>query len=227
LILKKQLFSVGWYCIINIVKKRGGNMYLNQRDGWIEVICGPMFAGKTEELLRRVKRLEYARKNIVVFKPIIDNRYSENEVVSHNNNRTKSVNISHARQIFTHIDANTDVVAIDEIQFLDEEAVPICEHLAEQGIRVIVSGLDRDFRGEPFSFMPKLLAISEYVTKLTAICVKCGIPATRTPRIVNGKPARYDDPIVLIGAEESYEARCRSCHKVYRKPNPYRNKIIK
>lgn len=202
-------------------------MYLNQRDGWIEVICGPMFAGKTEELLRRVKRLEYARKNIVVFKPIIDNRYSENEVVSHNNNRTKSVNISHARQIFTHIDANTDVVAIDEIQFLDEEAVPICEHLAEQGIRVIVSGLDRDFRGEPFSFMPKLLAISEYVTKLTAICVKCGIPATRTQRIVNGKPARYDDPIVLIGAEESYEARCRSCHKVYRKPNPYRNKIIK
>lgn len=202
-------------------------MYLNQKDGWIEVICGPMFAGKTEELLRRVKRLEYARKNIVVFKPIIDNRYSENEVVSHNNNRTKSVNISQARQIFTHIDANTDVVAIDEIQFLDEEAVPICEHLAEQGIRVIVSGLDRDFRGEPFSFMPKLLAISEYVTKLTAICVKCGIPATRTQRIVNGKPARYDDPIVLIGAEESYEARCRSCHKVYRKPNPYRNKIIK
>lgn len=202
-------------------------MYLNQKDGWIEVISGPMFAGKTEELLRRVKRLEYARKNIVVFKPIIDNRYSENEVVSHNNNRTKSVNISSARQIFKFIDSNTDVVAIDEIQFLDDEAVAICEVLADKGIRVIVSGLDRDFRGEPFSFMPKLIALAEYVTKLTAICVKCGIPATRTQRLVNGKPARYDDPIVLIGAEESYEARCRHCHKVYRKPNPYRNKKLK
>lgn len=201
-------------------------MYLNQRDGWIEVICGPMFAGKTEELLRRVKRLEYAKKNIVVFKPIMDNRYSDNEVVSHNNNRTKSVNISTANEIFRHIDSNTDVVAIDEIQFLDEEAVHICEFLAEQGVRVIVSGLDRDFRGEPFSFMPRLLALAEYVTKLTAICVKCGIPATRTQRIVNGRPARYDDPIVMIGAEESYEARCRSCHKVYRKPNPYRNKKL-
>lgn len=202
-------------------------MYLNQRDGWIEVICGPMFAGKTEELLRRVKRLEYAKKNIVVFKPLIDNRYSENEVVSHNKNKTKSVNISYARQIFDYIDSDTQVVAVDEIQFLDEEAVPICEYLASKGIRVIVSGLDKDFRGEPFSFMPKLLAIAEYVTKLTAICVKCGIPATRTQRLVDGKPARYNDPIVLIGAEESYEARCRQCHKVYRKPNTYKGMIKK
>lgn len=202
-------------------------MYLNQKDGWIEVICGPMFAGKTEELLRRVKRLEYAKKNIVVFKPLMDNRYAENEVVSHNQNRTKSVNISFARQIFEHIDTNTQVVAVDEIQFLDEEAVQICEHLASKGIRVIVSGLDKDFRGEPFSFMPKLLSIAEYVTKLTAICVKCGIPATRTQRMVNGKPAKYNDPIVLIGAEESYEARCRHCHKVYRKPNNYKDMIKK
>lgn len=200
-------------------------MYLNQKDGWIEVVCGPMFAGKTEELLRRVKRLEYAKKNIVVFKPLMDDRYSESEVVSHNNNRTKSVNISRAKQIFDYIDSNTDVVAIDEVQFLDEEAVSIVEFLAGRGIRVIVSGLDRDFRGEPFSFMPKLLALAEYVTKLTAICVKCGAPATRTQRIVNGKPARYVDPIVLIGAEESYEARCRTCHKVYRKPNPHLHKI--
>ncbi len=200
-------------------------MYLNQKDGWIEVICGPMFAGKTEELLRRVKRLEYAKKNIVVFKPLIDDRYSDNEVVSHNNNRTKSVNITETIQIFDYIDSKTDVVVIDEIQFLDEEAVLICEYLASQGIRVIVSGLDKDFRGEPFSFMPDLLAMAEYVTKLTAICVLCGKPATRTQRIVNGKPARYIDPIVLIGAEESYEARCRSCHKVYRKPKPYKNRI--
>ena len=200
-------------------------MYLNQKDGWIEVICGPMFAGKTEELLRRVRRLEYAKKNIVVFKPMMDSRYSENEVVSHNNSRTKSVNISYARQIFDHIDKETQVVAIDEVQFLDEEAVGICEFLASRGVRVMVSGLDKDFRGEPFSFMPKLLAIAEYVTKLTAICVNCGIPATRTQRIVDGKPAKYNDPIVLIGAQESYEARCRSCHKVYRKPAPYKGML--
>lgn len=202
-------------------------MYLKQKDGWIEVITGPMFAGKTEELLRRVKRLEYAKKNIVVFKPLIDDRYAVDEVVSHNNNRTKSVNISRANQIFNHIDKDTDVVAIDEVQFLDEEAVNIIEYLADKRIRVIVSGLDRDFRGEPFSFMPKLLSLAEYVTKLTAICVECGAPATRTQRIVNGKPARYRDPIVLIGAEESYEARCRICHKVYRKPKAYKDGRIK
>lgn len=200
-------------------------MYLNQKDGWIEVICGPMFAGKTEELLRRVRRLEYAKKNIVVFKPSIDDRYSNEEVVSHNNSRTKSVNISYARQIFDYIDKDTEVVAVDEVQFLDEEAVGICEFLASKGIRVIVSGLDKDFRGEPFSFMPKLLSLAEYVTKLTAICVVCGQPATRTQRIVDGKPAKYNDPIVLIGAQESYDARCRSCHKVYRKPNIYKGKL--
>ncbi len=202
-------------------------MHLNTKDGWIEVITGPMFAGKTEELLRRVKRLEYARKNIIVFKPMIDNRYSSDEVVSHNNNRTKSVNISRASEIFEYITGETDVVVIDEIQFLDDEAVGVCEFLADKGIRVIVSGLDRDFRGEPFGLMPNLLARAEFVTKLTAVCVKCGIPATRTQRLVNGKPARYDDPIVMIGAEEHYEARCRHCHKVYRKPNPYRNEKIK
>lgn len=202
-------------------------MYLNQKEGWIEVVTGPMFAGKTEELLRRVKRLEYAKKNIVVFKPLMDDRFSINEVVSHNNNRTKSVNISKASQIFDYINDKTDVVAIDEVQFLDEEAVGIIEYMASKGIRVIVSGLDKDFRGEPFSFMPNLIAIAEYVTKLTAICVVCGDPATRTQRIVNKKPARYIDPIVLIGAEESYEARCRSCHKVYRKPNPHKGRIAK
>jgi thymidine kinase len=200
-------------------------MYLNQKDGWIEVVCGPMFAGKTEELLRRVKRLEYAKKNIVVFKPSMDDRYSDSEVVSHNNNRTKSVSIVKAKQILDFVDSETDVVAIDEVQFLDAEAVAIIEYLASRGVRVIVSGLDKDFRGEPFSFMPKLLAIAEYVTKLTAICVKCGAPATRTQRIVNEKPAKYLDPIVMVGASESYEARCRSCHKVYRKPNPYKGTI--
>ena len=200
-------------------------MYLNQRDGWIEVITGPMFAGKTEELLRRVKRLEYAKKSIVVFKPSLDDRFALNEVVSHNQNRTKSVNIAFAKDILNHIDSDTDVVAIDEIQFLDEDAIAVVEYLASNGIRVIASGLDKDFRGQPFGYMPKILALAEYVTKLTAICVKCGAPATRTQRIVNGKPAKYADPIVLIGAEESYEARCRSCHKVYRKPDPFKGSI--
>lgn len=196
-------------------------MYLNQKDGWIEVITGPMFAGKTEELIRRVKRLEYAKQNILVFKPQIDNRYADNEVVSHNHNRTKSINITKAHEIIQYVDDNTNVVAIDEIQFLDEEAVDICEYLADKGIRVIVSGLDRNFRGEPFSFMPKLLALAEYVTKLSAICVKCHTPATRTQRIINGKPANYDDPIILVGAVDTYEARCRECHEVPNKPQRF------
>ncbi len=193
-------------------------MVLNQKEGWIEVISGPMFAGKTEELLRRIKRLEYAKANIVVFKPAMDDRYAEGEVVSHNRNRTQSFNIHESTDIFKFVSKETDVVAVDEIQFLDEQVLDIIGYLADQGKRIIVSGLDTDFRGEPFSFMPKLLAKAEFVTKLTAVCVQCGAPATRTQRIVNGKPAKYFDPIVLIGASESYEARCRHCHKVYRKP---------
>jgi len=196
-------------------------MYLKQREGWIEVITGPMYAGKTEELIRRVKRLEFARQNIIVFKPQMDTRYALDEVVSHNNTRTRSVHITSAKEIMDYVNDQTDVIAIDEIQFLDEEAVRICEHLADSGIRVIVSGLDRDFRGEPFSFMPKLLALAEEVTKLSAICVCCATPATRTQRIVNGKPANYTDPIILVGAKDSYEARCRHCHDVPGRPIPY------
>jgi thymidine kinase len=196
-------------------------MYLNQKEGWIEVITGPMFAGKTEELLRRIKRLEYAKQNILVFKPTIDNRYEQGHVVSHDHNKTHSINISESKEILEYVKKDTQVVAIDEIQFLDEAAVDICEYLADKGLRVIVSGLDRDFRGEPFSFMPKLLSLAEYVTKLTAICVKCHTPATRTQRIINGKPAKFDDPIILVGAKDSYEARCRDCHEVPNKPKKY------
>ena len=197
-------------------------MLFRSKEGWIEVITGPMFAGKTEELLRRIKRLEYAKQNILVFKPAIDNRFLEDFVVSHDQNQTKSINISKAKEILNYVNLDTQVVAIDEIQFLDEESVEICEYLANHGIRVIVSGLDRDFRGEPFSFMPKLLAMAEYVTKLTAICVKCQTPASRTQRIIDGHPAKYDDPIILIGAKDSYEARCRDCHDVPNKPEGYR-----
>ncbi len=193
-------------------------MRLRQKEGWIEVITGPMFAGKTEELIRRVKRLQYAKKNIIVFKPSIDNRFSDEDVMSHDKNKTRSINVKTSKDVLMSVNEETDVVAIDEVQFLDEGIVSVIEHLANQNKRVILSGLDMDFRGEPFSMMPVLLSMAEYVTKLSAVCVKCGQPATRTQRIIDGKPAKYLDPIVLIGAEESYEARCRHCHKVYRKP---------
>lgn len=189
-------------------------MDLRCRDGWIEVICGSMFAGKTEELIRRVRRIEYAKKEIVVFKPIIDNRYSNDEVVSHLNNRTKSIPIEKASEVWDHLSKLPYSVAFDEAQFFDEGLVVICEQLANRGVRVIVAGLDRDFRGEPFGVMPKLLARAEYVTKLQAICQVCGEPATRTQRIINGEPAHYNDEIILVSAKEKYEPRCRHCHQV-------------
>lgn len=184
------------------------------KPGWIEVITGPMFAGKSEELIRRIKRLEYAKKNLLVFRPRIDNRYSLDEVVSHGNMRRKSIVIDKAKDILPYIKDDTYAVVIDEIQFLDAEIVILCEHLANRGIRVIVGGLDCDFRGEPFFATSELMARAEYITKLTAICVRCGSPATKTQRIVNGRPAHYQDPIVVVGAAEAYEPRCRHCHEV-------------
>lgn len=193
-------------------------MDLQLRDGWIEVISGNMYAGKTEELLRRIRRIEYAKKTILVFKPKLDNRYSDNEVVSHNNERIKSINITCPKDILKYVDPLPYAIAIDEVQFLNREVIDICDELADKGVRVILAGLDRDFRGEPFGIMPELLARAEYVTKLRAICQVCGAPATRTQRIINGKPAKYSDPIVLVGAKEQYEARCRHCHIVEGKP---------
>lgn len=189
-------------------------MDLQLKDGWIEVITGSMYAGKTEELLRRIKRIEYAKKDIIVFKPQIDNRYRKDEVVSHNNNHTKSINVNTSQEIYQHIDKLPYAVAIDEVQFFDEDIVDICEDLANHGVRVIVAGLDRNFRGEPFGVMPLLLCRAEYVTKLNAICQVCGAPATRTQRLINGIPAHYNDPIIKVGAKEQYEARCRHCHVV-------------
>jgi thymidine kinase len=185
------------------------------REGWIEVISGSMYAGKTEELLRRLRRLDYAKKAYLVFKPQIDNRYSEDEVVSHDHTKIKSICISKASEIRDHVGGKgLYAVAIDEVQFFDEEVIAICEQLADKGIRVIVAGLDRDFRGEPFGVMPSLLSRAEYVTKLNAICQVCGAPATRTQRLIDGKPAHFNDPIILVGAKEQYEARCRHCHQV-------------
>lgn len=154
-------------------------MYHQYRAGWIEVISGCMFAGKTEELIRRIRVLDYAKKNIIVFKPDIDNRYSKTEVVSHAGTKIRSIPIKDAQDILLHIDELVDVVAIDEVQFFDDKVVGICESLANQEKRVMVAGLDMDFRGEPFGVMPELITRAEFVTKLTAVCVKCGAPATR------------------------------------------------
>lgn len=193
-------------------------MYQQYRLGWIEIIVGCMFAGKTEELIRRIRVLQFAKKNILVIKPKIDNRYSEDEIASHSGYKVKSVNATCASDILRLVTKETEVVAIDEAQFFDKELVLVCEQLADQGKRVMVAGLDRDFRGEPFGVIPELLTRAEFVTKLSAVCVKCGAPATRTQRLVNGKPASYKDPIVLVGASESYEPRCRHCHEIIDKP---------
>ena len=196
-------------------------MYHQYREGGIEVISGCMFAGKTEELIRRINVLSYAKKNIIVFKPKIDNRYSDSEIVSHSGAKVPCLVVEKAQDILKKIEADTEVVAIDEVQFFDKDIVEVCEYLADKGIRVMVAGLDKDFRGESFGVMPELLTRAEFVTKLTAVCAKCGAPATRTQRLVNGKPAGFEDPIVMVGADESYEPRCRHCHQVPNKPHKF------
>jgi thymidine kinase len=180
------------------------------------VICGCMFSGKSEELIRRIKRARFAGQKVQVFKPAIDDRYHKTAVASHSGQQEDAVIVVHSDEIMSGLQPDTDVVAIDEVQFFDVGVVEICHRLADDGIRVITAGLDQDFRGEPFGPVPELLAIGEYITKLHAICVKCGDPATRTQRLINGKPAYYDDSIILVGTSESYEARCRHCHDVPR-----------
>lgn len=190
-------------------------MDIQLKEGWIEVICGCMFAGKTEELIRRLKRLEYAKKSYLLFKPKIDNRYSEKEVVSHNLNKKNSIIIENAADLIKNLPNNLPyAIAIDEVQFFGEDMIPVIQDLANRGVRVIVAGLDTDFRAEPFGIMPSLLALAEDVTKLHAICQCCGNLASRTQRLINGLPAHYSDPIILVGAKEQYEARCRHCHVV-------------
>lgn len=191
-------------------------MYGPNHHGWIEVVVGPMYSGKSEELIRRLKRAEIARQNVIVFKPSIDDRYCKKNVVSHNGSKIKAINISETQDIYKYIDDETQVVGVDEVQFFGEEIIDIIKDLADRGMRVIAAGLDMDFRGEPFGPTPDLMAIAEFVDKLSAICIECGNPAHRTQRLINGKPAKYSDPIVLVGATESYEARCRLHHEVPR-----------
>ena len=194
-------------------------MYQELQKGWIEVICGPMFAGKSEELIRRIKTLSYAHQKIIAYKPSIDNRYDDTAIASHNGGKYQAFAIKTAADVLRLTPDDAQVVAIDEVQFFGKEIVGICETLADRGVRVIVAGLDMDFRGEPFGPMPQLLGRAELVTKLTASCTVRGCAATRTQRLVDGKPADYDQPIILVGAKESYEARCRKHHVVPKAKN--------
>lgn len=186
--------------------------------GRLEVICGSMFSGKTEELIRRVRRAIIAKQTVQVFKPKIDDRYDLAHITSHNGQNIAAAPIEHSRDIMRLLNAATTVVAIDEVQFFDQDIVPIIEALADKNIRIIVAGLDTDFRGEPFGCMPSLLCKAEEIVKLHAICTVCGEEASRTQRLVNGEPAKYDDPIIMIGAQEAYEARCRLHHSVPHHP---------
>ncbi len=186
--------------------------------GRIEVICGSMFCGKTEELIRRIRRATIARQKVQVFKHRFDDRYEGvTKVSSHNGQFLEAQHISQSHELLPLVRPETTVVAIDEVQFFDADIVNIVNELADRDIRVIIAGLDLDFRGEPFGALPDLLSVAEEVTKLRAICVVCGESASRTQRLVNGKPAHYDDPVILVGAEESYEARCRKHHVVLHK----------
>ena len=193
-------------------------MYRSEPWGRIEVICGSMFSGKTEELIRRVRRAQIARQKVQVFKPVIDNRYGIEKITSHNGLYVEALPVPDARAILDLVEPDTSVVAIDEVQFFDWQIAQACEELANRRIRVILAGLDLDFRGEPFGPMPLLMAEAETVDKLYAICVVCGAPASRTQRLIDGRPATYDDPVILVGASEVYEARCRHCHQVPGKP---------
>jgi len=191
-------------------------VYHRYDGGWIELICGSMFSGKTEELIRRLKRAEIARLKVQVFKPALDVRYRPDNLSSHSGSYYEATVVQDAGEIVELIHEDSDVVAIDEVQFFDWSVADLCETLANEGRRMILAGLDMDFRGEPFGPMPLLMAQAEAVDKLQAICIVCGAPASRTQRLIDGRPANYDDPIIMVGASEVYEARCRRHHEVPR-----------
>lgn len=186
--------------------------------GKLEVVCGSMFSGKSEELIRRLKRAKIARKSVIVFKHSFDNRAFIEYVASHDGNKIAAISIENPLEIFEHLTADIEVVGIDEIQFFNNDVIAVVMRLIEAKKHVIVAGLNLDFRSVPFGPMPTLMAIADDVTKLTAICVECGADAYFTQRIVNGNPANYDDPIIQVGAQEQYQARCRGCFVIDKKP---------
>lgn len=187
---------------------------MKHHSGSIEVVTGSMFSGKTDELIRRLRRATIARQKVQVFKPVIDNRYQVDKVTSHAGTDFNAIPVRSSAEMLALLEPDTSVVGIDEAQFFDDGIVDIAQQLACRNVRVIVAGLDTDFRGEPFGCMPVFMAIAERVDKLQAICMVCGESASRTQRLVNGRPAHYNDPIVIVGASEMYEARCRSHHEV-------------
>jgi thymidine kinase len=187
---------------------------MKHHSGSVEVVTGSMFSGKTDELIRRLRRATIARQKVQVFKPSIDERFGLEQVTSHAGSAYQAIPVKVARDILLNLAPDTTVVGVDEAQFFDAEIVDIVQRLAEQGIRVIVAGLDTDFRSEPFGSMPVLMAVAEKVDKLQAICMVCGEAACRTQRLVDGKPAYYEDPVVIVGAAEMYEARCRQHHEI-------------
>ncbi len=194
----------------------------NRFSGKLEVICGSMYSGKTEELVRRLRRAEYANKNVLTIKHKIDNRKSHSCIVSHNGVEREAFPISSCEEgvaaLREVIDQNYDVIGIDEIQFFPAAIVDTIQELILNGKRVIVAGLDLDFRAEPFGIVPQLMALADEVLKLRAICLVCGDEANFTQRLINGQPARYDDELILVGADECYEARCRACYRMEKKP---------
>jgi len=183
-----------------------------QQGGWLEVICGPMFSGKSEEMIRRLRRAEIAGQRVVIFKPRIDDRYGAADVVSHAGARMRGVPVSSVAEVLAHAEG-FDVVGIDEVQFFEPSIVAVALGLADRGVRVVVAGLDQDFRRLPFGPIPELLSHAEFVDKLQAVCHRCGGPATTTQRLVDGRPAPYSGETVLVGTAEQYEARCRGCHE--------------
>lgn len=179
--------------------------FIRGQIGWVEVVCGPMFSGKSEELIRRLRRAMIARKRVQVFKPVIDDRYSLDEIVSHGDSRLKSEVVNNARDILTKLDWRTEVVGVDEANFMGQELVEVAQQLADSGKQVIIAGLDTDYMGRPFVPMPDLLCIAESITKTLAICMRCGNPAKHTQRLAGG------DNLIEVGAAGTYEARCRRC----------------
>lgn len=190
--------------------------------GGLTVITGGMFAGKTEELIRLVRRAMHARRKVQVFKSALDTRCETEVIRTHDGVHFRSLAVGDSLTLNDRLEPGVEVVGIEEVQFFDEGVVGLCERLADRGVAVIAAGLDQDFRGQPFGFMPRLLAVADNVLKLHAICKRCGREASRTQRLIDGRPASWDDPIVLVGAEESYEARCRRCHEVRNRPRSAR-----
>ncbi|HEX7242411.1 MAG TPA: thymidine kinase [Longimicrobiaceae bacterium] len=194
---------------------RDATLYLGEGHGWIEVVTGVMFSGKSEELIRRVRRALIARKRVQLFKSALDGRYAGVFTISsHDGSGVEAVPVFSSLEVAERVRSDVEVVAIDEVQFLDEGIVDVISLLADRGVRVIAAGTDMDFRGEPFGPMPRLLTMAETVDKLHAICVRCGGPATRNQRLVDGLPAPAEAPTIQVGGAESYEARCRRCHEV-------------